>query len=113
VTYKINAFEDVVCAKEGCGKPINQKSELFNGLAIELKKKFKKRENLTLTHKDSNKKPCQVPDCEGIVEIDPNSVIAMCNKCQSKYCPKCMYEVHDGECANFHVQFLENSYQFR
>jgi hypothetical protein len=42
VTYKINAFEDVFCPKEGCEKAINQNSELFHGLAIELKKKFKK-----------------------------------------------------------------------
>lgn len=111
LTYKINAFEEVLCPRENCGSPINKNSRIYTGLAIELKKKFDKREKFALTQKDPSLKLCQKPDCEGLVKISETP--AMCSECRTIYCPLCMYEKHDGECSNFQVEFLQNNYKFR
>lgn len=101
LTYKINAYEEILCPSEGCLQPLNKNCPTYESLAIELKRKHEKQEKFEQVRKNPKLKLCTQKDCEGVV--DTATEPSICMNCKTVYCPNCMYAKHPGECQNFQV----------
>ena len=56
-------------------------------------------------------KQCLQPNCDGLFDVSKTPCV--CTVCSVAYCPLCSFKSHEGQCQDFHVEFLQNNFKYR
>lgn len=88
-----NRIYSMKCPNQNCSTIVTEKqvNELLSSNMFDKFKRFKL--NLEVS-KSKNKKFCPYPDCENVVEAQPNATKVLCLKCKKDICFKCQVPWH-------------------
>ena len=80
VIYKIKIFEEVECPDESCRLILDEKSQVYLELPLDLRKQYKKIKQYEIS-KQPGKRLCPREECDGVMDISNEELDPVCPDC--------------------------------